>query len=445
MIPVLVALFAFFSQVTDAAYCGGSPDAGERTSQYPIFDEAPTFVRQVKNGMLFEAGPANARFPVVHLWGNAYEVGYAQGQLMKDEVTNFVRKTNTYLIEEIVSSLGDHFPDAAKALVIEIGMEKALAKTAEWTAPFTSQPFYDEVRGLADATGLNYDMLYNLQMFPELTKAQCSFFGAWGTAVKNEGYTYQLRSLDFDTEGPFKEYNQITVYHPTDGGHPYAQVSWPGNVGSLSGMSSAQIAISEIGVAFPDESFQQGKSLGREFPPEKVKGQPWMYILRDVLQYADSLEDARNTVANANRTCNLIIGLGDGEEAHVNGVEFSGYVANFYDDKNQLPVNDTWHPVVEDAVYNGMDWLCPGYTQKLGEQLQKWHGQIDENVIIHDILPTVQSGNLHSVVYDLHESNMHISFCRKSEANPSEPFNAYERQFTRLHMNDLFALQAPVF
>jgi isopenicillin-N N-acyltransferase like protein len=267
-----------------------------------------------------------------------------------------------------------------------------------------------------------------------------SFF--YFLAYSKQGHSYQLRALDFDTTGTFKEYQQITVYHPSDGGHPYAQVSWPGNVGSLSGFSSERIAISEIGVAFPDESFEQGKSLGWEYPPEKVKGEPWMFILRDILQFSNSLDEAKDRITNANRTCNLIIGLGDGEENMVNGVEFSGYVANFYWDVNQLPVNDTWHPKVENVVYNGMDWLCPGYTQKLGEQLQKFHGSLDEVNIIHDVLPTVQSGDLHAVVYDLTDSLMHISFCRKDSADPSEPHYAYERQFTRLYMKDIFA-QAP--
>ena len=43
------------------------------------------------------------------------------------------------------------------------------------------------------------------------------------------------------------------MYHPTDGGHAYVQVSWPGNVGSLSGFSQQQLAISEIGVSFADD------------------------------------------------------------------------------------------------------------------------------------------------------------------------------------------------
>jgi len=31
--------------LSGAAYCGSSPDPGERTNEFPIFDEAPTFVK----------------------------------------------------------------------------------------------------------------------------------------------------------------------------------------------------------------------------------------------------------------------------------------------------------------------------------------------------------------------------------------------------------------
>lgn len=93
-----------------------------------------------------------------------------------------------------------------------------------------------------------------LQMFPELTKASCSFFGAWENAVGNTGHSYQLRALDFDTTGPFKDFPQVTVYHPSEG-HAYAQIGWPGNVGVLSGFSDQQLAISEIGVSYLHFSF----------------------------------------------------------------------------------------------------------------------------------------------------------------------------------------------
>jgi isopenicillin-N N-acyltransferase-like protein len=168
-----------------------------------------------------------------------------------------------------------------------------------------------------------------------------------------------------------------------------------------------------------------------------------MFVLRDVLQYEDSLTGAQNRITNANRTCNLIIGVGDGEIGKANGVEYSGYVANFYEDYNLLPVNETWHFQIVDVVYNGMDWLCPGYNQVLGEQLSKYHGSVDEITTVKNILPTVQTGSLHIAIYDLTEQNMHVSFSRSAAADPSEPFNAYERQYTRLHMKDIFAQQPP--
>lgn len=279
-------------------------------------------------------------------------------------------------------------------------------------------------------------------MFPELTKAQCSMFGAWGTAVNKEGFSYQLRALDFDTDGPFKDYPQVTVYHPSEG-YAYAQVGWPGSIGALTGFSSQQLAISEIGVSYPDDSFGQGTYPNT--PPEKVRGEPWMFILRDVLQYENSLINAADRIRNANRTCNLILGLGDGKAngVKVNGVQFSGEVANFYSDVTLLPINETWHAPIADVVYNGMDWLCPSYNQVLGDQLRAYHGSLDEIVTVRHILPTVQTGDLHIALYDLQDSNLHVSFCRNEQSDPTEPQYAYQRQFTRLHMNDLFALSPP--
>lgn len=212
-------------------------------------------------------------------------------------------------------------------------------------------------------------------------------------------------------------------------------------MGTLSGFSDQQLAISEIGVTYPDDSFGQGTD---NTPPEKVHGEPWMFVLRDVLQFSDSLESGIQRITDANRTCNLIIGLGDGQENMVNGIEYSGYVALPYNDENLQPVNETWHPKIDDVVYNGMDWLCPNYDTVLAQQLLKYHGSISEVNTIENILPTVQTGDLHAVVYDLTESLMHVSFCRRASADESEPHYAYERQFTRLHMKDIFAQEAPV-
>ena len=125
-------------------------------------------------------------------------------------------------------------------------------RTAKVTAAFTPQEFFDELHGLADGSGVSYNTLLRLNMFAELTKASCSFVGAWGdaTTFSSDGHTYQLRALDYDTVGPFKDYVQITIYHPEGDrdAHSFANIGWPGSIGIMTGFSSAQIGISEIGV-----------------------------------------------------------------------------------------------------------------------------------------------------------------------------------------------------
>ena len=54
---------------------------------------------------------------------------------------------------------------------------------AEFTDPFTPQSNFDEMQGLSDATGVDVDEIKRLNLFPEISKASCSFFGAWGEAT----------------------------------------------------------------------------------------------------------------------------------------------------------------------------------------------------------------------------------------------------------------------
>ena len=95
-----------------------------------------------------------------------------------------------------------------------------------------------------------------------------------------------------------------------------------------------------------------------------------MFLLRDIAQFDASTAAALARVAAANRTCNLVVGVGDGNPgapAPYRGVEYSASVAVVYDDTTLLPANDTWHPKIPNVVYNAMDWLCP--------QVRPWGGR----------------------------------------------------------------------
>lgn len=55
-------------------------------------------------------------------------------------------------------------------------------------------------------------------------------------------------------------------------------------------------------------------------------------------------------MANAHRTCDLILGVGDGKLGEVRGYQYSYQYLRVIDDLNFLPVNSTWHAPIEDAV-----------------------------------------------------------------------------------------------
>ena len=96
--------------------------------------------------------------------------------------------------------------------------------------------------------------------------------------------------------GPFKNFPQLTVYHPqnSSNGHAFANIGWTGWIGSITGQSNfpilyyyshltacsstvvvifnvtigfsvEQMAISEIGVTFPDDTFGDESRFGVPF------------------------------------------------------------------------------------------------------------------------------------------------------------------------------------
>lgn len=102
-------------------------------------------------------------------------------------------------------------------------------------------------------------------------------------------------------------------------------------------------------MAFPDSTFGN----------ESFAGIPFIFLLRDILQFDATYTDTINRIQGANRTCDLILGVGDGKNGGAfRGFEYSASVAVPMNDVNQEPLAD-WHPRIPSMTYWGMDWLCP--------------------------------------------------------------------------------------
>lgn len=430
----ILLLALALSPAVFAAECNGKPSPDAKPNLNPILTGAPVFVKSVTNAKLYTVGSGDDIINVVHLWGTPFEMGLAHGTLMKDKASQFMNGVWDYLLVQVEQAINGTFHKLKPwfvDLVAEHGLEAALDLTYDATRRYTGDYFEEEIRGLALATGVSEVIIRNVHMIGELTKGSCSMYGAWGQATASTGSLMQLRALDWDVDGPFKNYPQITVYHPNpNNGHAFANIGWTGWIGSITGFSSVDMAISEIGVSFPDATF------GRE----SRFGIPFTYILRDVLQFDNTLADAHTRMSTAHRTCDLILGVGDGKSKSFRGIQYSASVANFYTDTDMMPVAD-WHPRMTNVVYYGMDWLCPGYSTVLHAQLQKVYGNITAENTIREVTSITQTGDLHIAIYDLTNMIVHVANARRDGA--SGPTMAYDRAFTRIDGKQLFAEKKP--
>jgi len=415
------------------AGCGGQSQPGPPNLN-PIDTSAPRFVKQVPYGKLYAAGTGENQFDLLHVWGTPYQNGLAQANLLgAEKMVKFIKEAYAYVEQSIIKAAANNTRLAA---ILKMGIDVALDLSYEQTKDYIKPYVMQEIQGLADGSGGNVSLtdIRNVQWLGELTRGACSMFGAWGDATPDHNLL-QLRALDWNVDGPFKNYAAVVVYHPNEGdGHPWANVGFSGWTASITGMSSSSLAMSEIGVSYPDKSFGNETYLAR--------GYPFGYIIRDILQFDNTVDDATNRITNTKRTCDLILGCGDGKSNSFKGYQYSPHVANVMNDQNLLPVAD-WHPRIANIVYWGMDWICPNDNSMLSTQLKAFYGNITVENTIRDITSYVTTGNLHIAIYDHPHDAMFVAFARTDSADPKGPAYAYQRPFTRLDLAALWKEQPP--
>jgi hypothetical protein len=66
-----------------SAYCNGKPGPYYVNNE-PIWKEEPRLIKTHKFGKLFEIGNGSSTMKLLHVYGNMYQMGFAQGELLKD-------------------------------------------------------------------------------------------------------------------------------------------------------------------------------------------------------------------------------------------------------------------------------------------------------------------------------------------------------------------------
>ena len=130
-----------------------------------------------------------------------------------------------------------------------------------------------------------------------------------------------------------------------------------------------------------------------------------------------------------------MFGVADAKSSTAVVMQYSGSIVRFFNDTDLEPLAD-WHPRLENVVYEGMDWNCPGYQKALYTQLALYHGSLTPELSILNVTSQVGTGDLHVAVYDLSGGMMYVANARGDGMDG--PKDAYDRQFVSFNISALF-------
>jgi hypothetical protein len=144
---------------------------------------------------------------ILHQKGTYYEMGYQHGYLLKEQIEENKRAVFNFATEKGITY-------------------KELLGFWNIMKNYIPQEYLDEMQGLADGSGLDYEELNVMSMIPTklaIDAYECSGFVAWGPATK-DGKVIHCRSFDYPLwmrdpiSGKYIQENQaILIREPENG------------------------------------------------------------------------------------------------------------------------------------------------------------------------------------------------------------------------------------
>ncbi|MGI6460771.1 MAG: C45 family autoproteolytic acyltransferase/hydrolase [Candidatus Hydrogenedentales bacterium] len=338
-------------------------------------------------GYLTTVGDGADAISVVVVRGTPYEMGHAFGTLMRDEVAACMGGYLAYARQSGVPLYSDESLDAAWAAV----------------APHTDQRFKDELRGLADASGVSMEELIRAHMIPVVSSYSCSGVAVWDEATANDNL-YQIRNLDFTMNAGLQDFPVVVVYLPEQG-LAHANVTFAGCIGCNTGMNVAGIALSEKGAS------------PRSDMPYDINGEHFMMLFRDILYDAGDLETAVRLVQESPRIKKYRFYIGDGQGKKA--VKIRAYAPDLDIWPDNDPTDEVAPNILKNVIYYTMN------NQAAFTHLTENYGTYDiESVIALSRLVADDDGNLLNVVYDATALEMRVAYAEGLATAATRPYVA---------------------
>jgi hypothetical protein len=155
------------------AYCANDTSTGNPNLN-PIDETPARLISKVENGTLYQIGSGEDQIWLLHVYGDTgYDYGYAYGTLLGDKINKTLVRAWTHFEQQIIDSLVKlKVPEWFKELVVDKGLEFALDVQNDLVKGYMDEEIYNEIRGIADASKVDYKMIVRLHMLGEITRGK---------------------------------------------------------------------------------------------------------------------------------------------------------------------------------------------------------------------------------------------------------------------------------
>ena len=301
-------------------------------------------------------------YPVLHLKGTHYEMGYQQGALLKEHIQ-----------QNMKNLLIDRAEEPIKLGPVSIKPRSAINVITTLQKPFVPPKYYDEMRGLAAGAELKTSDVVAGNFIPELF--HCSGFAIMNSATK-DGTLYHGRVLDYAIDWGLQEHAVVVVAEP-EGSIPFVNVTYAGFIGSVTGMNASSISVGEMG----------GRGLGH------WSGMPMSFLVREVLERGSDLDEAVAIFRDTPRTCQYYYVVADGKSNRAVGMEASW-------DKFELVKPGERNPLLPTPVEDAVLLSAGDRYKELVRRTKAGHGAFDEESARRLMdCPVAMKSNLHDVLF----------------------------------------------
>lgn len=342
---------------------------------------------------------------ILHLSGSAYEIGYQHGKFLKKEIATNISRFITPIQSNHIPPVVEHFLDAIPEII-----------------PHIPSTLIEEMQGIADASEQSFNDILILNLFPEMF--HCTAITVNGGATSQEEL-YHVRVLDYSAGKGLQDTAILAIVKPNEG-IPFLNVTYAGFVGCVTGMNKEKIVISEIG----------GKGYGY------WNGLPMAFLLRNILQYASTLDSVKSLLRDSPRTCEYYYVFSDGKTKDSFGCYATPDILKFFTPGTKYSKYEPLRNRLESStdnqsnIYDKTSFVQPkdvlmvlrwDHYDLLKERLLKNYGNINIESLQEAIkFPVAHKSNLHNAIFAPNTLDVWISHAGPlNEPACDQPYHHY--------------------